>query len=174
MKPISGKKIFNALKDKECIVLAANIRIVPGVARGIFRAAKDMDAALLVELARTECNQHVGYTGLTPETYSKHLLEVNEEVGHDIWALHADHIGIKTGKKDDMDDTKEMIDMQISSGYTSFAIDASHLFNFEGKTFIRTRKFYPINIFLTESSSLAKDNLTYHFKRMFKLQKNLI
>lgn len=134
MKPISGKKIFNALKNEECIILACNPRIIPGVAKGVFRAAKEMDAALLMELARTECNQHIGYTGLTPETFSKYLHEINEEVKHDIWALHADHIAIKTGKKDDLDDTKEMIDMQIKSGYTSFAIDASHLFNFEGKT----------------------------------------
>lgn len=134
MKPISGKKIFQALKNQDCIVLACNARIIPGVARGVFRAAKDMDAALLMELARTECNQHVGYTGLTPETYSQYLFDVNNQVGHDIWALHADHIGIKTGLPDDMADTKEMIDMQIKSGYTSFAIDASHLFNFDGKT----------------------------------------
>ena len=133
MKPISGKKIFNALKDQNCIVLAANIRIIPGVGRAIFRAAKDMDAALIVELARTECNQHKGYTGLTPETYSKYLFGINEEIGHDIWALHADHIGIMEGTKEDMDDTKDMIDMQVKSGYTSFAIDASHLYNFEGK-----------------------------------------
>jgi len=102
MKPISGKKIFNALKDQNCIVLAANIRIISGVGRAIFRAAKDMDAALIIELARTECNQHKGYTGLTPETFSKYLFGINEEIGHDIWALHADHIGIKEGTKEDM------------------------------------------------------------------------
>jgi len=134
MEPISGKKIFNALKNKDCIVLACNTRIIPGVARGIFRAAKDMDAALIMELARTECNQHVGYTGLTPETLANKLLEVNKEIGHDVWALHADHIGLKTGTKEEMDDTKGLIGMQIKSGFTSFAIDASHLFNFEGKT----------------------------------------
>ena len=122
------------MKDTNCIVLACNPRIIPGVAKGGFRAAKDMDAALIMELARTECNQHVGYTGLTPETFSKHLLEVNKEVGHDVWALHADHIGIKTGTREDIDDTKELIDHQIKAGYTSFAIDASHLFDFEGKT----------------------------------------
>lgn len=133
MKPISGKKIYNALKDENCIVLAANVRIIPGVGRGIFRAAKDMDAALIVELAKTECNQHKGYTGLTPETYSKYLFGINEEVKHDIWALHGDHIGVKEGTEEEIEDTKALIDMQIESGYTSFAIDASHLFNFEGK-----------------------------------------
>ncbi|MAE42561.1 fructose-bisphosphate aldolase [Candidatus Woesearchaeota archaeon] len=134
MEPISGKKIFNALKNQDCIILACNSRIIPGVAKAVFKAAKDMDAALIMELARSECNQHVGYTGLTPETFSKYLLEANKDVGHDVWALHADHIGIKTGTREDIDDTKELIDAQIKAGYTSFAIDASHLFNFEGKT----------------------------------------
>ncbi len=134
MNPISGKKIFNALKDKDCIVLACNPRIIPGVAKGIFRAAKDMDSALILELARTECNQHTGYTGLTPKSFSNFLLEINNEVKHDIWALHADHIGIKEGTPDEIEDTKGLIDAQIKAGYTSFAIDASHLFNFEGKT----------------------------------------
>jgi fructose-bisphosphate aldolase class II len=133
MGPISGKRIFEALRDKNCIVLACNPRIIAGVAKGVFRAAKDMDAALIMELARTECNQHVGYTGLTPESFSKLLLEANKEVGHDVWALHADHIGIKEGTREEIDDTKELIDAQIKAGYTSFAIDASHLFNFEGK-----------------------------------------
>jgi fructose-bisphosphate aldolase class II len=134
MNPISGKKIFNALKNEQSIILACNPRITIGVAKAIFKAAKDLDAALIIELARSECNQHTGYTGLTPETFSKLILEANDEVKHDIWALHADHIGIKTGTKEDIDDTKELIDSQIKSGYTSFAIDASHLFNFEGKT----------------------------------------
>jgi fructose-bisphosphate aldolase class II len=51
----------------------------------------------------------------------------------DIWALHADHITIKTGSAMEIEGTKQLIDAQITAGYTSFAIDASHLFNFEGK-----------------------------------------
>ncbi|MGR3311057.1 MAG: class II fructose-bisphosphate aldolase [Candidatus Brocadiales bacterium] len=132
MKPISGKKMYHALKDKDCIILACNPRVIPGVAKGIFRAAKETDSPVIMELARTECNQHGGYTGLTPELFSNKLLEVNEEVGHDIWALHADHIGIKEGTPEDIEETKELIQQQINAGYTSFAIDASHLFNFEG------------------------------------------
>ncbi|OIO22850.1 fructose-bisphosphate aldolase [Candidatus Micrarchaeota archaeon CG1_02_51_15] len=134
MKPVSGKKIFNALRDKNCIILAANVRIVEGVAAGIFRAAKDSDAAVLIELAKSECNQRGGYTGLTPETFARRLSDVNKEIGHDVWALHGDHIGIKEGTLEEMADTKELVAMQIASGYTSFAIDASHLFNFEGAT----------------------------------------
>ena len=51
----------------------------------------------------------------------------------DIWALHADHITIKKGDAAEIEQTRQLIDAQIAAGYTSFAIDASHLFNFEGK-----------------------------------------
>jgi len=55
-------------------------------------------------------------------------------VGHDIWALHADHIGIKKGDEAEIKEVKELITQQVEAGFTSFAIDASHLFDFEGKT----------------------------------------
>jgi fructose-bisphosphate aldolase class II len=72
------------------------------------------------------------YTGLTPATFSKRIHEVAIDVGHDIWVLHADHITIKNGTREEIDDTKALIQQQIDSGYTSFAIDPSHLYNFEG------------------------------------------
>ena len=134
IKPLPGNKVFNALKEHNCIIMACNARIVAGVAKGIFRAAKDNDAAIIFELARSECNQHVGYTGLTPAVYSKMLNEVNSKVGHDLWVLHADHIQIKKGSAEEIADVKDLIKHQIEAGYTSFAIDASHLFNFDGKT----------------------------------------
>ena len=49
------------------IILAVNIRIIPGILEGIFQAAKDKDSALIIELAKTECNLEGGYTGLTPQ-----------------------------------------------------------------------------------------------------------
>ncbi|MCI0497500.1 MAG: class II fructose-bisphosphate aldolase [Thermoplasmata archaeon] len=134
LEPLPGNRVYRALMDQRCIVLACNPRVIPGVAHGIFRAAKELDAPLIMELARTECNQHVGYTGLTPAEFSRRLNEVNEEVGHNVWVLHADHIGVKTGTRDDIADVKEMIGHQIAAGYTSFAIDASHLFDFDGGT----------------------------------------
>jgi len=132
--PLPGNKVFNALKDEKSIILACNPRITIGVAKGVFRAAKDLDSALIMELARSECNQHVGYTGLTPKTLSENLKKANEEIKHDIWTLHADHIQIKKGDEEDLKDAKDLIKSQIEAGYKSFAIDASHLFNFEGKT----------------------------------------
>ncbi|MBD3164722.1 class II fructose-bisphosphate aldolase [Candidatus Woesearchaeota archaeon] len=134
MEPLAGNKIFQALKDESCIVLACNPRITKGVAEGVFKAAKELDAALIMELARTECNQNVGYSGLTPATLSERLINANKEIGHDIWALHADHIQVKEGTEEELAEVKDLIKHQIKAGYTSFAIDASHLFNFKGKS----------------------------------------
>ncbi|MGP8322202.1 MAG: class II fructose-bisphosphate aldolase [Methanosarcinaceae archaeon] len=132
--PIPGSVIFNALKDKNCIVMACNTRIVPGVTKGIFRAAKDLDSAIMIELAKSECNLEGGYTGLTPAELSMRSCAAACEVGHDIWALHADHIGVKKGTVEELNSVKELIAAQIKAGFTSFAIDASHLFNFDGRT----------------------------------------
>ena len=132
--PIPGSVIFNAVKDKNCIIMACNTRIVPGITKGIFRAAKDLDSAVLIELAKSECNQEGGYTGLTPAELSMRTCAAACEVGHDIWALHADHIGVKKGTVEELGSVKELIAAQIKAGFTSFAIDASHLFNFDGRT----------------------------------------
>ena len=131
--PIPGSTIFRGLTGQKTIVMAANTRIAT-VAKGIFQAAKDTDSAVFMELARSECDLNGGYTGLTPKDFSERMREAAEAVQFDIWALHADHITVKTGSPAEIDQTKELIEAQIRAGYTSFAIDASHLFNFEGKT----------------------------------------
>ena len=46
-KPMAGDVMYNALRDKDCIIMAANTRFIPGVAEGIFRAAKDLDAPMI-------------------------------------------------------------------------------------------------------------------------------
>jgi fructose-bisphosphate aldolase, class II len=130
--PIPGSTIFHAISGQKTIIMAANTRIAT-VARGIFKAAKDTDSAVFMELARSECDLKGGYTGLTPKDFSEKMREAAQEVQFDIWALHADHITIKTGEATEIEGTKQLIDAQISAGYTSFAIDASHLFNFDGK-----------------------------------------
>ena len=132
--PIPGSAIFNALKDKGCIIMACNTRIIPGVTKGIFRAAKDLDSAIIIELAKSECNLEGGYTGLTPAELSMRTSAIAYEVGFDVWALHADHIGVKKGTVEELTSVKQLIKAQIDAGFTSFAIDASHLFNFDGRT----------------------------------------
>jgi fructose-bisphosphate aldolase class II len=131
-EPIPGNVLYQSLKDKNAIIMAANARITAGVAEGIFRAAKDMDSAIIFEIARSESNLEKGYTGLSPADYSAKIREAAEKVGFDMWVLHADHITVKKGTPEDIEGTKKLIDGQIAAGFTSFAIDASHLFNFQG------------------------------------------
>ncbi|MFU8766390.1 MAG: class II fructose-bisphosphate aldolase [Candidatus Methanoperedens sp.] len=130
--PIPGSAILNGIAGRKMIVMAANLRIT-SVATGIFRAAKDTDSALIVELAKSECDLKGGYSGLTPKMFSERANAAARDAGFDIWALHADHITVKKGDSAEIEDTKKLIDAQIDAGYTSFAIDASHLFNFQGK-----------------------------------------
>jgi len=131
--PIPGSTIFRGISGRKTIIMAANTRIAT-VAQGIFKAAKETDSAVFMELARSECDLKGGYTGLTPKDFSEKIQKAANDVKFDIWALHADHITIKTGDSTEIEGTKQLIDAQIQAGYTSFAIDASHLFNFEGKT----------------------------------------
>ena len=130
--PIPGSTIFRGISGQKTIIMAANTRITT-VAQGIFRAAKDTDSAVIMELARSECDLKGGYTGLKPKDFAEKMQEAARKEEFDIWALHADHITIKTGDAAEIESTKLLIDAQINAGYTSFAIDASHLFNFEGK-----------------------------------------
>ena len=130
--PISGSTIFRGISGQKSIVMAANTRIAT-VAKGIMKAAKDTDSAVFMELARSECDLKGGYTGLTPKDFGERIRQAAKEVQFDIWALHADHITIKKGDATEIELTRQLIDAQVAAGYTSFAIDASHLFNFEGK-----------------------------------------
>ncbi len=133
-KPLSGKKLFRPLIDKDCIVMAANTRYIPGVAKGILRAAKDTNSPVLSEIARSESDLNGGYTGYTPTEFAGKIMEVADEVGLDKWVLHADHISVKEGDRETIEGTKDLVKSQIKAGFTSFAIDASHIFNFEGET----------------------------------------
>lgn len=155
--PISGSTILESISGKKAIIMAANIRIAT-VAQGIFQAAKDTDSAVFMELARSECDLSGGYTGFTPKTFSEKMNDAAKAARCDIWALHADHISIKTGSPQEIEGTKELIDAQIAAGYTSFAIDASHLFNFEGKN-VREE---------LEKNILATTDLAHHIKKQMK------
>lgn len=128
-KPVPGDLMYKALMDKGVIILAANVRVTPGVTEGIFRAAKDLDSAVIFELAKSEGDLKVGYTGMNPGIYSDYVCNTAEGVDYDIWALHADHITIKDGTPEDIQDAKSLIDAEIAADFTSFAIDASHLYD---------------------------------------------
>jgi fructose-bisphosphate aldolase class II len=155
--PIPGSTILGGISGKRAIIMAANIRVAT-VAQGIFQAAKDTDSAVFMELARSECDLNGGYTGFTPKLFSEKMNEAAKAVQFDIWALHADHISIKTGSPVEIEGTKQLIDAQIEAGYTSFAIDASHLFNFEGKN-VREE---------LEKNIIATTDLAHHIKKQMK------
>jgi fructose-bisphosphate aldolase class II len=131
-EPIPGNVLFRSLKDQGTIIMAVNLRMTRGLARGIFRAAQDLDAPVIFEIARSECDQNGGYTGMKPADYAEQIGKAANEIKFDMWALHADHITVKKGTPEDILKTKELIDLQVDAGFTSFAIDASHLFNFKG------------------------------------------
>lgn len=131
--PIPGDRVFNSVRDKDCIVMAANTRFIPGVADGVLRAAKDTNTPVIIEIARSESDLSGGYTGYTPAEFAKRIKEAATRVKCHKWVLHADHIGIKDGTPETIEGTKKLILAQIDAGFTSFAIDASHIFNFEGK-----------------------------------------
>ena len=152
--PISSSTMFKGISGKKTIIMAANTRIAT-VAHGIFKAAKETDSAVIMELARSECDLKGGYTGLTPQVFSEKMKEAARETQFDVWALHADHITIKTGDPREIEQTRQLIDAQIEAGYTSFAIDASHLFNFDGKT---VREELEKNIQITSETALYIKN----------------
>jgi len=131
--PVPGTHVFRALHEQNCIVMATNIRIFPGIGKGVMRAAKDMDAAIIFEIAKSESDLSGGYTGMTPAMYAENCMAAAREVRHDMWVLHADHITIKKGDAAELDSVKKHVEAQIDAGFTSFAIDASHLFDFKGK-----------------------------------------
>jgi fructose-bisphosphate aldolase class II len=130
--PVSGSAILKGIAGHRAIVMAANVRIAT-VAQGIFQAAKDTDSVVFMELARSESDLKGGYTGMTPAVFAAKMQEAAQQVEFGTWALHADHITIKKGDAPEVDGTKQLIDAQVDAGFTSFAIDASHIFNFEGK-----------------------------------------
>ncbi|MFH1055533.1 MAG: class II fructose-bisphosphate aldolase [Candidatus Altiarchaeota archaeon] len=124
-KPIPGKLLFEALKNEKCIVMAANIRITHSV-RGIMMAAKELDAAVMFEIAKSE----LGYTSQTPQTFMDNILKCARELGfNQPYAVHGDHIGVKSTDPKDVNSAADLIKQEIAAGFTSFAIDASHNFN---------------------------------------------
>ncbi|MBU2560064.1 class II fructose-bisphosphate aldolase [archaeon] len=129
--PMPGNRVFEALRNEKSIIMACNTRIVPGVVKGIFRAAKKLDTAVIFELAKSESDLKGGYTGLTPQDYSDAVHGAAREVGFSKWVLHADHITVKKGTEEEIEDVKKLIEAQINAGYTSYAIDASFLFDLD-------------------------------------------
>jgi len=155
--PVAGTHVFRAVHDQPVIVMATNIRVFPGIGKGVMRAAKEMDAAIIFEIAKSESDLTGGYTGMTPAQYAENCKAAASEIKHDIWVLHADHITIKKGDKAELDEVRKLVASQIENGFTSFAIDASHLFDFKGGD-LRQEMAMNINC-TTEIARFIKDKM---------------
>jgi len=122
---VSGKYIDRAMLLKgRAIALAANGRN-SFVIRGALRAAQRANAALIIEIAKSEggasayCAVNFWNMAQMVDTFCNEM-RITIPV-----AIHADHYGIKGAK--DIEVAKAEIPSMFDAGITSIAIDASHL-----------------------------------------------
>jgi fructose-bisphosphate aldolase class II len=127
--PIPGNLLFEALTPPKEIILAVNPRVTIEVIEGVLKAAKDTENIVILELALSEMNLKGGYTGLTPRAFAERVRRAAENVGWFGYVLHADHVAVRKGTDEEIDNIKKELDARIDAGFTSYAIDASHLFD---------------------------------------------
>lgn len=119
---VSGKVIDRAmLKKGKAMTIAANGRSSL-VIRGALQAAQRANAAIIVEIAKSEST----YCAVNFWNIARHVDAFCNELGITVpVAIHADHYGIK--KPDDVEAAKVEIPSMFDAGVTSIAIDASHM-----------------------------------------------
>ncbi|WP_456325333.1 class II fructose-bisphosphate aldolase [Desulfonauticus submarinus] len=119
---VSGKVIDRAmLKKGNCMTIAANCRNY-FVLRGVLLAAQKANAAIILEIAKSESN----YCHINMWNLARYVDTVANELGITVpLAIHADHFTIKS--QQDVELAKKQIPSLFEFGITSIAIDASHL-----------------------------------------------
>ncbi|WP_205749353.1 class II fructose-bisphosphate aldolase [Desulfopila sp. IMCC35008] len=119
---VSGKVIDRALLEKsQAMTIAANGRSNI-VIRGALKAAQRADAAIIVEIARSEGT----YCAVNFFNIARQVDAICNELGITVpVAIHADHYGLKS--EDDLPYAKMEIPSMFDAGVTSIAIDASHM-----------------------------------------------
>mgnify|MGYP001156508136 CR=1 FL=1 len=128
---VSGRDIVAAAKEADSIVLAANARH-PLVIKAVLSAAKKKNAAVLIELAKSEA----GYCGANYDNIPEYALKYSSEIGHGaVFGLHVDHYAIKS--QEDVLKGVGHLNKILVNGFTSVAIDASHLDDYDN--FVATR-----------------------------------
>jgi fructose-bisphosphate aldolase class II len=122
---VSGKYIDRAMLTKgKAIAMAANGRS-NFVIRGALQAAQKANAAIIIEIARSEGGAGA-YCAVNYWNIARQVDAICNELGISVpVAIHADHYGIK--KEQDVDPAKIEIPTLFEAGMTSIAIDASHL-----------------------------------------------
>ena len=122
---VSGKYIDRAsLAKGQAISMAANGRN-NFVIRGALRAAQRANAAVIIEIAKSEGGANA-YCAINFWNMATHVDALCNELGITVpVAIHADHYGIKSDA--DVETAKTEIPSMFDAGVTSIAIDASHL-----------------------------------------------
>jgi fructose-bisphosphate aldolase class II len=123
--PMNGRDVFSAMKGEQLIIMACNARI-RHVIPGIMQAAEELDAVVAFELTSTEGGLDGGYTGQTPELFSKAIIDYADRLHFSRpFLIHGDHIKITDASAAVLEEARKLIDAQIEAGFTSFTIDAS-------------------------------------------------
>ena len=122
---LSSRDIFRVLRGDKLIVMACNARMTHNIP-GLMRAAKDLDAIIGFEMAKSESDLSGGYTGFTPQIYFNAIIEYaeREKFGQPFF-IHADHTTVKDTSEKAIKSARELNAEQLRVGYTSFSIDAS-------------------------------------------------
>ena len=122
---VSGKYIDLAmLIKKNCMTIAANGRNA-FVIRGALAAAQRANAAIIIEIARSEGGTSA-YCAVNLWNIARQTDAFMNELGITVpVAIHADHFGIKT--PEEVEPAKAEIESLFDAGITSIAIDASHM-----------------------------------------------
>lgn len=122
---VSGKVIDRALMAKgNAMTIAANGRN-HFVIRGALRAAQRANAAIIIEIAKSEGGANA-YCAVNFWNLARQVDAVCNDLGITVpVAIHADHYGIKGDK--DVETARVEIPSMFDAGITSIAIDASHL-----------------------------------------------
>ncbi len=121
---VSGKYIDRAMTAKgKAMTIAANGRS-HAVIRGVLMAAEKADAAVIIEIAKSEGGASA-YCAVNYWNIARQVDAICNELGITIpVAIHADHYGIKNDT--DLEKAKIEIPSIFDAGVTSIAIDASH------------------------------------------------
>lgn len=119
---VSGKVIDRAMQAKGgAMTIAANGRSSI-VIRGALKAAQRANAAVIIEIAKSESN----YCLINMWNIAQYVDTFCNELGITVpVAVHADHFGIS--KASEVESAKVDIPSLFDAGITSIAIDASHM-----------------------------------------------
>jgi fructose-bisphosphate aldolase class II len=122
---VNSQVLFQAAKKANAMVMAVNIRCRLPV-EGIIRASMTAKAPVLYEIAKSE----LGYTEFTPASFAAFIVAENERLGNTSvpFGIHADHLTVKNLEAAKTE-VANLINAEMEAGFTSFAIDASHMEN---------------------------------------------